>query len=754
MISSSIASKHKNWILTTVGIATCFVVLTYGSSLGWSALLGIVSALAFIVFVKILDENKSLIRSWGTNRALHQTLNSAPHAICISNFDGRFTFQNSIFKDQLTNGPDTVLKDLFAGQPHQLKRMCELANTNQIATDLIVSYGQNYRAFATKLPKAGGLLWQFYEFDDVATPTGQEASVPMARLNPDGEIAQVNGVFEAVFGRLVTSTKMLTDGGELKINTHNSLRTRDGHEDYLIIQDGSLETKADLYFFGDLDAGTKTRFNVDIFYNLPVAMLKLSIDGKIIACNRAATLLLGPHLSSMQNINSVFSAGQRSANSWLQEALERPPLTRWDFLQLKQDDQDVILQVALTKAESQNEPFVFAALTDVTELKSLEAQFVQSQKMQAIGQLAGGVAHDFNNLLTAISGHCDLLLLKHDENDPDHSDLMQIHLNANRAASLVGQLLAFSRKQTLSLETIDLRESLAELTHLLNRLVGEKVKLEVMHHRDLKSIRADKRQLEQVIMNLVVNARDAMPNGGTVRVETDVKTHNRAIEREGAIIPIGDYVTIKISDEGVGIRPDDLSKIFNPFWSTKGQGEGTGLGLSTAYGIVKQSGGFLFVQSELGIGSTFEVILPVATPEQIPEPEPEAPPKIAPQKSGEGTVLLVEDEAPVRAFAARALRMKGYQVVEVDCAEAALEHLSKTQETFDLFVTDMIMPGMDGPTWVEKAREQGAKAKVLFISGYAAESLKDKQSKVPSASFLAKPFSLQALIQSVQDLLD
>ncbi len=637
----------------------------------------------------------------------------------------------------------------------QAQRLMALAKTQGSVTDTLSFGGTSFRVTVSAMsqPK-GGTLWQCASLAGMAPVPGREATVPMARLATDGQIIQVNGAFEDVFGIHSQSTKTLTDGDSLQVNTHQSLRTETGKDDFLVIQNGELEQGAELYFFASPADSERAKFDVDIFYNLPVAMLKMTRAGRILACNRSATLLLGPRLSNVANFDAVFRAGERRAQDWLEEALERPPVTRWDFLQLQTDDREVILQVTLTKAESPGgQDVIFAALTDVTELKSLEAQFVQSQKMQAIGQLAGGVAHDFNNLLTAISGHCDLLLLKHESNDPDYSDLMQIHLNTNRAASLVGQLLAFSRKQTLRLEGIDLRDSLADLAHLLNRLVGEKIDLELRHHPKLQPVRADKRQLEQVVMNLVVNARDAMPEGGTVRVETDIASFERAIERDAAIVPPGDYVIIRVVDEGVGIRPDTISRIFDPFWTTKNTGEGTGLGLSTAYGIVKQSGGFLFVESELGSGSTFEVILPVASQGDV-KPNPEKPlPIVSPQNAGEGVILLVEDEAPVRAFALRALQLKGYTVVEADSGEAALEILENSDLQFDLFVTDMIMPGMDGPTWVEAAQSKDLTAKVLFMSGYAAESLQDKQKRIPDAAFLPKPFSLQALTATVEKMM-
>jgi two-component system cell cycle sensor histidine kinase/response regulator CckA len=389
-------------------------------------------------------------------------------------------------------------------------------------------------------------------------------------------------------------------------------------------------------------------------------------------------------------------------------------------------------------------------LNDVTEHKSLEAQFVQSQKMQAIGQLAGGVAHDFNNLLTAISGHCDLLLLRHDQGDPDYGDLIQIHQNANRAASLVGQLLAFSRKQSLMPEIIDLRDALSDLTHLLNRLVGEKVRLTLSQDPALRCIRADKRQLEQVIMNLVVNARDAMPDGGEIRIETSNVVLDVPLERDRATVASGPYVVVRVIDQGTGIPSDKITKIFEPFYTTKRPGEGTGLGLSTAYGIVKQTGGFIFVDSTPGQGATFTLYFPAhdrPSAEAQPEQRDIAP---VPQRKADGVVLLVEDEAPVRAFASRALRLRGYSVLEADSAEAALKLLADPDLAVDLFVTDVIMPGKDGPTWVREALADRPQTKVVFVSGYAEDAFAEHKASIPNSVFLPKPFSLTDLTQTVQ----
>ena len=422
-----------------------------------------------------------------------------------------------------------------------------------------------------------------------------------------------------------------------------------------------------------------------------------------------------------------------------------------EFLRLGVPDREVFVQVTLKTAMLDGAPRLLAVLSDATELKTLEAQFVQSQKMQAIGQLAGGVAHDFNNLLTAISGHCDLLLLRHDPGDPDYSELIQINQNANRAASLVGQLLAFSRKQTLRPEELDLRDTLSDLTHLLNRLVGEKTTLSVSHDPLLRPIRADKRQLEQVIMNLVVNARDAMPEGGEIRVETETLRLSEALRRDRAEVPAGEYVSVKVIDTGKGISADKLPKVFEPFFTTKRVGEGTGLGLSTAYGIVKQTGGYIFVDSEVDKGSCFTLLFPVL---ELPRPAAPAPaPAPSDRAKGhfaQGVVLLVEDEAPVRAFASQALRMRGYTVLEAESAEAALQTLEDAELKVDIFVTDVIMPGMDGPSWVRKALETRPDTGVVFVSGYAEEAFAEGQAGIPNSVFLPKPFSLTELTDTVR----
>ncbi|MEJ6710348.1 MAG: ATP-binding protein [Amylibacter sp.] len=395
---------------------------------------------------------------------------------------------------------------------------------------------------------------------------------------------------------------------------------------------------------------------------------------------------------------------------------------------------------------------LIATLSDATELKSLEAQFVQSQKMQAIGQLAGRVAHDFNNLLTAISGYCDLHLLRHEKGDQDHADLIQITHNANRAAALVGQLLAFSRKQMLTPQVLSVNETLLELTHLLSRLLSEKVKMVAEYGKDLPCAFVDGRQLEQVIMNLVVNARDSMPDGGEVTIRSDMQVFETNKRMHRVVVPKVKYVTISVADTGCGIRAKHLEKTFEPFFSTKDVGEGTGLGLSMAYGIINQTGRFIFAESEVGKGSEFSIYLPAHEGTVLPS-EPKKRDKTGRSASLNGlSVLLVEDEAPVRTLASRALAMQGVRVTEADSAEVALEKLSDPVLFVDIIVSDVVMPGMDGPTWVAKAKEDRPYVKVIFVSGYAEESFTTEYGEISNACFLPKPFSLKQLIEMVREL--
>jgi two-component system cell cycle sensor histidine kinase/response regulator CckA len=402
-----------------------------------------------------------------------------------------------------------------------------------------------------------------------------------------------------------------------------------------------------------------------------------------------------------------------------------------------------------------------AYLVDVSEQKALELQLAQSQKMQAIGQLAGGVAHDFNNLLTAIQLRLDELLHRHPVGDPSYEGLAEIRQTGVRAADLVRKLLAFSRKQTVQRETLDLGELISEFEVLLRRLLREDVKLETDYGRNLPFVRADKSQLETAVMNLAVNARDAMrsqgkQSPGVVRIRTARLTQAEAKTLGYTAAPEGEYALIEVADSGPGIPPEILAKIFEPFFTTKPVGEGTGLGLATVYGIVKQADGWIAVDSKVGEGTAFRIFLPVYVPPAgAAEPVVEAPKAkpVARDLSGVGRILFVEDEDAVRGVAARLLRARGYEVIEACDGEEALELAEQHAGEIDLLISDVIMPGLDGPSLLKKARKFLGEAPVMFISGYAEAEFSDLLEGETGVTFLPKPLDIKILAEKVKQQL-
>jgi two-component system, cell cycle sensor histidine kinase and response regulator CckA len=423
---------------------------------------------------------------------------------------------------------------------------------------------------------------------------------------------------------------------------------------------------------------------------------------------------------------------------------------------------------AVEEAERDQEAAIVYAL-ETTAQRELETKVTQQQKMELVGQLAGGIAHDFNNVLSAIMMATDFLLNAHRPTDPSFQDIMQIKQNANRAASLVRHLLAFSRKQTMRPQVLDLGEVLSDLNMLLRRLIGENVSLQVVHGRDLWPVKVDISQFEQVIVNLVVNARDAMPGGGRL----DVRTANvaaRECERYHAKgMPAADYVLVEVADTGTGIPAAVVGKIFEPFFSTKDVGKGTGLGLSTVYGIIKQTGGFVYVDTAEGKGTTFRIFLPrhVASAQEVAadraaEPQPPAladaltavdQVKRATNSdlTGAGTILLVEDEEGLRQLNARGLTSRGYTVLEAGNGVEAIEVLERSDGQVDLVVSDVVMPEMDGPTLLRELRSRNPDPKIIFVSGYAEDAFQKHLPADGKYAFLAKPFTLKQLVNAVKE---
>jgi len=499
-----------------------------------------------------------------------------------------------------------------------------------------------------------------------------------------------------------------------------------------------------------------------LFHAAPIAIATVNADGVVSATNAAFARMFGADTDSgkMESLESFVEA---SSHTDLRKALEAVTAGQGliepvDVTFAGPGERSGRLYLSpIEHAQGESEAAIAYAI-DTTEQRALEMQIAQSQKMQAVGQLAGGIAHDFNNMLTAIIGFSDFLLLNHRPTDPAFQDIMNIKQNANRAAGLVRQLLAFSRQQTLRPQVLQLGDVLSELSILLGRLLGENVELTLDQASDLWPVKADLHQFEQVVINLAVNARDAMLDGGKLAIRTANVSELQSHELGLSHVPPGEYVMIEVRDTGTGMSEAVKQKIFEPFFSTKEIGRGTGLGLSTVYGIVKQTGGYIFAESEEGDGTAMRVYLPryiqgAAEVDQEPaklERKPEKPKDL----TGRGTVLLVEDEDAVRSFAARALGQRGYQVLEASTGAEALEVFEGHDGDVDLVVSDVVMPEMDGPTLMKQLRKDHPDLKIIFISGYAEDAFRRNLAENEEFMFLQKPFDLKQLAAAVKSALE
>ncbi|MEA2794266.1 MAG: two-component system, cell cycle sensor histidine kinase and response regulator CckA [Bradyrhizobium sp.] len=516
----------------------------------------------------------------------------------------------------------------------------------------------------------------------------------------------------------------------------------------------------------DPQRAAEVRF-MRFFDHTPMAIATVDRSGAVVRANaRFAKLAqsLSPDGTASKSIFRTVNARDRSL---LIEAINQAAEGQGDIppveamLDGAKERWAQFFVTAVEEDERETEAAIVYML-ETTERRALENQINQSQKMDMVGQLAGGIAHDFNNVLSAIMMANDFLLNAHKPTDPSFQDIMQIKQNANRAAALVRHLLAFSRKQTLRPQVLDLGESLSDIENLLKRLIGEKIKLEVLHGRDLWPIKVDLSQFEQVIVNLAVNARDAMPDGGKLTVRTANVTSEEAGHFTFKGMPAADYVRIDITDTGTGIAPDIVDKIFEPFFSTKEVGKGTGLGLSTVYGIVKQTGGFVYVESEADRGTSFHIFLPRHHPEQEVQPDavaangavkgsPSAEAKPRADLTGQGTILLVEDEEGLRSLNARGLRSRGYSVIEASNGVEAMEALEQENGAVDLVVSDVVMPEMDGPTLLKTMRGRNPDLKIIFVSGYAEDAFEKSLPENQQFAFLPKPFTLSQLVAAVKE---
>ena len=524
-----------------------------------------------------------------------------------------------------------------------------------------------------------------------------------------------------------------------------------------------------------------TRF----FNNTPMAIASVDGDGKILRTN-------GPFL---QMFNGLVTRDDMERGSLFETVLREDDRKGFqDALRQAADKQGDISPIDSRRADNEERHFRFYVnaviehseeapeetaiiyAVETTEQKALEAQMAQTQKMNAVGTLAGGIAHDFNNVLTAILLSADHLLMSLRPADSSFADLIEIKRNANRAAVLVRQLLAFSRKQTMRPTVLSMTDVIGDLRMLVDRLIGTNVKLELEFGRDLWPVKTDLGQFEQVLINLAVNARDAMPEGGTITVRTRNVESDEVAQLNYRGMEVGEYVLIELSDQGTGIAPDVMEKIFEPFFTTKDVGKGTGLGLSMVYGIVKQSGGYIYPESEVGKGTTFRIFLPrhledeaekaaavaeaeaaagraaaEGAPVSTAKPASDGPEDLT---GGSAVVLLVEDEEAVRRGGKRMLEARGYEVHEAGTGVEALEVLTELEGKVDIVVSDVVMPEMDGPTLLTELRKDYPDMKFIFVSGYAEDAFAKNLPADAKFGFLAKPFSLKQLATAVREMLD
>jgi len=522
------------------------------------------------------------------------------------------------------------------------------------------------------------------------------------------------------------------------------------------------DNDSDITSEGSASSGSVTSLS-GMSLDAPFAMVDLDSSdlkkAKISRSNTAFARLTGSSDSKNKPISDFLDSQSAESNIFDMSVEELSPEHPVDAVIKGKDGTSVSVYMVSDRARGTARLY----LVDISARKALEDQLVQSQKMQAIGRLVAEIAHDFNNLLAAIRLYTDTLLGRHPIGDPSYPELQQINANVNRAAALVKKLLAYSRKQTIRAENLEVSETLSDMAVTLKQVLGEKARLDIKHGRDLPPIRVDKSQFDTVLMNLAVNARDAMKGqrGGTITIESKVLAkndiENPALKAGLDKIKGNRVVAISVNDTGSGMSDDIKAKIFEPFFTTKGQGEGTGLGLSTVYGIVQQSGGHLAVDSELDVGTTFTIYLPegdknaasdadAAAKGAVKKPVVKAPSDLA----GSGSILFVEDEDSVRIIAAKTLRKRGYTVTEACDGEEAYEIIEDNDTPFDLMISDVVMPGMDGPTLLKKARPMLGETRIVFISGYAEEEFSELLAEEPDVTFLPKPFTLIQLAEKVK----
>ena len=699
-------------------------------------------------------------------------------AVALSDGEGRLMMVNPAYRTRFdgTPGPLAIGIDDEARATLETARMLAWRDGSGCVGGVATTGGRADVDVARVGAGSDFLLWRFpraAQPDALGVAAKQVAGATGERLATAGVLAAlIDGE-----GRLLAANKLFTDralpqgSADSMLNFADLVETgEDGHLRLRAEGDGgralrSVHVPLDsaqesgvgtVLMFDTLESGSlSSSTTVQVLLELlPIGLALVDRDGRFLTMNKAFRAAGGIRDAKMPAYpgDLVVKEDKAAVADAVRRNARGPAMSGDLAIRLgHQSGEPVALTIAGLRGLG--DAAVLLLLKDNSEEAKLKRQVAQATKMQAVGQLAGGVAHDFNNILTAIIGHCDLMMMRHTPGDSDYDDIQQIKLNSNRAAGLTRQLLAFSRQQTLRPQVLQVPDVVSEVSHLLKRLLGETVQLIVKHGRDLGAVRADPGQLEQVIVNLAVNARDAMAEkgGGTLTIQTYAVRANQVAEIGSEILPIADYSALSITDTGSGIAPSVLGKVFEPFFTTKDVGKGTGLGLSTVYGIVKQSGGFIFADSKVGDGTRFTIYLPVHHTEPVVI-KARTPAK--PQESelwGTGTVLLVEDEPMVRTVAERALTRHGYTVITAANGREALDILGRG-EPIALLISDVVMPEMDGPTMVREARKTRPELPILFMSGYAEEQLRNSID-IDNVAFLPKPFSVQELAAAARRVL-
>jgi two-component system, cell cycle sensor histidine kinase and response regulator CckA len=714
---------------------------------------------------------------WSITRTTADLSNAA---IAVSDRAGRLVCANDLFTklfDGLRAPPDIAVDD--AGK-EMLVQLARSAWRDGNATADGMRYGLSEYSVRAIRSGAGDeyLIWWFTAAQQIDLETNAaelitgrigrsmaQSGIMAVSISDQGRIRSANGAFALrasgsenanLVGREFASFMRMDDKGQIFFEREG----RSGLPVRLMqvpLGENGKQSSAMILAVDD-DGAAVDRVaaygQVELLLSkLPLGLALVDRDGRFLFANNAFARVVATTPDKLPPYpgDLVISEDKAAVSESIRRYAGGQSMSGDIAVRLK-DQPDDVIALSIAGVRGLGDAAVLIGLKDNSEETKLKRQVAQATKMQAVGQLAGGVAHDFNNILTAIIGYCDLMMLRHQPGDSDYDDIQQIKNNSNRAAGLTRQLLAFSRQQTLRPQVLQLPDVVAEVSNLLKRLLGEKVRLEVNHGRGSGTVRADPGQLEQVIVNLGVNARDAMADGGVLVIETRPISQAEVRAMRSDILPIADYVMLSVIDSGAGISKENLTKIFEPFFTTKEVGKGTGLGLSTVYGIVKQSGGFIFADSQIGKGTRFDIYLPVHVGGNEVKEKPAVKKAETPRDLwGSGRVLVVEDEDMVRAVAERALVRQGYVVETARDGEEGITLFAEGKR-YDIIVSDVVMPNMDGPAMARELRSKYGNIKILFMSGYAEEQLRESIN-LDNVFFLPKPFSVQQIAEAVRDAL-